>query len=217
MLVTLTLDDLREWPASLRLLLSGKRPAAEEHPLSGLNGGDHPSSGHGRQWAIRLDRPIVIQIEPQVMHFLDPSHEGRAPDPATPAIEIRIAEQSDAPIAGLLPPTRGALPAGDAPGTADAAGQPGAESPDAKGPVLWRATGSRSAPANLDSLVKGQRLLELLFEEESRPSMQWLRAQVHAKAIPYIKRGRLFFFRPRTVIEWFSQRECRPAMMRAPT
>lgn len=52
-------------------------------------------------------------------------------------------------------------------------------------------TESKANPANLDLLVKGPQLLEMLFAQESRPSMQWLRAQVKAKSIPYLKRIRL--------------------------
>lgn len=69
-------------------------------------------------------------------------------------------------------------------------------------------------PPNLELLVKGPQLLEMLFAQDSRPSMQWLRAQVKAKSIPYLKRGRLLFFRPRTVLEFFAQREVKPAIMR---
>lgn len=73
---------------------------------------------------------------------------------------------------------------------------------------------SNANQANLELLVKGPQLLEMLFTPESRPSMQWLRAQVKAKSIPYLKRGRLVFFRPRTVLDFFAQREVRPTSMR---
>jgi hypothetical protein len=42
-------------------------------------------------------------------------------------------------------------------------------------------------------------LLEELFDEGSRPSLRWLRDQQKARAIPYIKCGRLVFFDPEAV------------------
>ena len=62
-------------------------------------------------------------------------------------------------------------------------------------------------PFDPDRLVTGPRLLEILFEPESRPSMQWLRKQVHQRSIPYVRRGGKWWFRPRHVDEWFRQRE----------
>ena len=75
---------------------------------------------------------------------------------------------------------------------------------------------SKPKPLNMDLLVKGPQLLKIVFAEESRPSMQWLRAQVKARSIPYFKRGRLLFFRPRTVFEFFAQKEVRPSSMKLP-
>jgi hypothetical protein len=43
-------------------------------------------------------------------------------------------------------------------------------------------------------LVSAEKLLELLFEPECRPSIRWLREQTRAKAIPYIRIGHLIFF-----------------------
>jgi hypothetical protein len=39
-------------------------------------------------------------------------------------------------------------------------------------------------------------LLELLFDEASRPSLRWLRDQQKARALPFAKIGRLCFFDP---------------------
>ena len=39
------------------------------------------------------------------------------------------------------------------------------------------------------------RLLEILFEEESRPSMRWLRAMTAARKIPFTKLGGKVLFR----------------------
>jgi hypothetical protein len=44
--------------------------------------------------------------------------------------------------------------------------------------------------------VDGPKLLELLFDEASRPSLRWLRDQQKARALPFAKIGRLCFFDP---------------------
>jgi hypothetical protein len=66
----------------------------------------------------------------------------------------------------------------------------------------------------LEQWVSGERLLEILWDDKSRPSLQWLRKETKRRMIPFTRRGRLIFYRPRSVIEWFNQRECRPASMR---
>jgi hypothetical protein len=43
-------------------------------------------------------------------------------------------------------------------------------------------------------LVNGQRLLEELFDEDSRPSLRTLRNWTAAKAIPFVRLGHLVFF-----------------------
>jgi hypothetical protein len=50
-------------------------------------------------------------------------------------------------------------------------------------------------------LVSGKQLLELLFEEASRPSLRWLRMQQKRRALPYIKIGRLVRYDPLRVRE----------------
>ena len=45
-------------------------------------------------------------------------------------------------------------------------------------------------------LVDASQLLEILFEENSRPCVRWLREQTRARSIPYLKIGRLIFFDP---------------------
>ena len=52
-------------------------------------------------------------------------------------------------------------------------------------------------------LVDGARLLEVLFDESSRPSLRWLREQQARRTIPFVKRGRLIFFDPAQVLESF--------------
>lgn len=71
-----------------------------------------------------------------------------------------------------------------------------------------------TAISEMDQLVNGKRLLEILWDAQSRPSMQWLLKQVKRRMIPFIRRGRLIFFRPRTVLEWYIQKEQRPPSMK---
>jgi hypothetical protein len=68
--------------------------------------------------------------------------------------------------------------------------------------------------SELDRLVSVERLREIIWEEESRPSIQWLRKETKRRMLPHIRRGRLIFYRPRSVIEWYAQRESRPASMK---
>ena len=67
---------------------------------------------------------------------------------------------------------------------------------------------------DLDQLVNGMRLLEILWDARSRPSLQWLRAQTKHRMIPFIRRGRFIFFRPRSVLDWYLQKEQRPPSMK---
>ena len=43
-------------------------------------------------------------------------------------------------------------------------------------------------------LVRAERLLELLFDDESRPSLRWLRQCQASRKIPYVKIGHLVRF-----------------------
>ena len=47
-------------------------------------------------------------------------------------------------------------------------------------------------------LVDGKKLLELLWDEESRPSIQWLRQHTGVD-IPAVRVGRLYFYHPNKV------------------
>ena len=47
-----------------------------------------------------------------------------------------------------------------------------------------------------DKLVDGTRLLTLLWDNDSRPSLRWLREQQARRAIPFIKIGARVWFRP---------------------
>ena len=44
--------------------------------------------------------------------------------------------------------------------------------------------------------VDANKLLELLFDEASRPSLRWIRDQQKARRLPFAKIGRLVFFDP---------------------
>src|SRR2546425_185462 len=74
---------------------------------------------------------------------------------------------------------------------------------------------SASSPlSELDQWVSAERLLEILWDEQSRPSLQWIRKETKRRMLPHLRRGRLIFYRPGSVMEWFSQRECRPTSMK---
>jgi hypothetical protein len=61
---------------------------------------------------------------------------------------------------------------------------------------------SKALPSSTGSrLVNADRLLEILFEPESRPSMRWVRNQQKAKTIPFYKIGHLVYFDPAEVKE----------------
>ena len=47
---------------------------------------------------------------------------------------------------------------------------------------------------NPPQLVRGERLLELLFDDYSRPSLRWLRQMQAQRKVPYVKIGRLVRF-----------------------
>ena len=44
--------------------------------------------------------------------------------------------------------------------------------------------------------VDAPKLLEILFDEASRPSLRWIRDQQKARRLPFAKIGRLVFFDP---------------------
>jgi len=47
--------------------------------------------------------------------------------------------------------------------------------------------------------VDAIKLLEILFDEASRPSLRWVRDQQKARTIPFCKIGRRVFFDPQMV------------------
>jgi hypothetical protein len=82
-------------------------------------------------------------------------------------------------------------------------------------PLATQQQASSASPiSELDQLVDGRRLLFILFPDgHSRPSIKWLRHQVHSRQIPYIKRGRKVWYTPRTVKAWFDLKEVKPLRM----
>ena len=58
-----------------------------------------------------------------------------------------------------------------------------------------------------NQLVSGKKLLELLFDEESRPTVRWLHNQQKARTIPYVKIGALVFFNPDQVRKTLESRQ----------
>ena len=51
----------------------------------------------------------------------------------------------------------------------------------------------------LNRLVNGPGLLQILFDDNCRPTMRWLNSQKAAKVIPHVKIGRLVFYDPPAV------------------
>jgi hypothetical protein len=80
--------------------------------------------------------------------------------------------------------------------------------------VSMPTTPTPSPLSEMDQWVSAKRLLEILWDEQSRPSLQWIRKETKRRMLPHIRRGRLIFYRPRSVMEWFNQRECRPNSMK---
>lgn len=68
--------------------------------------------------------------------------------------------------------------------------------------------------SELEQWVSAERLLEIVWDEQSRPSLQWIRKETKRRMLPHLRRGRLIFYRPSSVLEWFRQRESRPNSMR---
>lgn len=46
----------------------------------------------------------------------------------------------------------------------------------------------------MSQLVNAKKLLEILFDDKSRPSINWVRDQTQARAIPCIRIGHLVFY-----------------------
>ncbi len=62
--------------------------------------------------------------------------------------------------------------------------------------ALERTAGDENGVYAPAKLVNGPTLLVLLFDENSRPSLRWLRTMTKSKAIPFVRLGHLVFFYP---------------------
>ena len=61
---------------------------------------------------------------------------------------------------------------------------------------------SKTENSNLNSqYVDAEKLLEILFHSECRPTVRWLRIRQERRDIPFVKIGRLVFFNPAQVKE----------------
>ena len=56
-----------------------------------------------------------------------------------------------------------------------------------------------SEQKTLPQYVDAQKLLEIIFDVNCRPSLRWLREQQALRKLPFIKIGRLVFFDPTAV------------------
>jgi len=54
-------------------------------------------------------------------------------------------------------------------------------------------------------LVDAEKLLELLFPSDCRPTLRWLRERQKKREIPYVKLGRLVYFNPAQVQDALAQ------------
>ena len=59
----------------------------------------------------------------------------------------------------------------------------------------------------MDQMVSAERLLELLWEESSRPALRWLRTQQKRRAVPFTRIGRRVWFTPSQVLANFQNRK----------
>jgi hypothetical protein len=59
---------------------------------------------------------------------------------------------------------------------------------------VTKTVAQNNQPTEGPQLVRAERLLELLFEKDSRPSLRWLRHMQSQRKIPYIKLGHLVRF-----------------------
>lgn len=66
--------------------------------------------------------------------------------------------------------------------------------------------GISAGKADTTKLVDATRLLEILWDEKSRPSLRWLRERQAERAIPYVKVGSLVWFDPDEVRQCLKER-----------
>ena len=68
----------------------------------------------------------------------------------------------------------------------------------------------------ITKLVSGAKLLELLWEDSSRPTMRWLRSQTKRRAIPFARSAGRVWFDPSEVKASLSRVEIRRGRPRKP-
>ena len=59
--------------------------------------------------------------------------------------------------------------------------------------------------AEMDHFVDGPRLLEILWEEASRPSLRWLRSQQKRRSKPFSRVGHRVWFIPNQVLKHMAE------------
>ena len=92
--------------------------------------------------------------------------------------------------------------------------QPPVQSGPGENPDKSAAPFAGQSLSELDQLVTIERLREIVWESASRPSVQWLRKETKRRMIPHVRRGRLIYYIPRSVLAWYAQKESRPASMK---
>jgi hypothetical protein len=73
------------------------------------------------------------------------------------------------------------------------------EVPEEKRPIPVADGRFQPKPGDQERLVDAKSLLRLLWDDDSRPSLRWLREQQARRAIPYVKIGARVWFRPSEV------------------
>jgi hypothetical protein len=66
-------------------------------------------------------------------------------------------------------------------------------------PITGTAETEKDTSNQNQHLVNGDKLLEIIFHEDCRPTVRWLRNQQKLRRIPFVKIGHLVFFSPAQV------------------
>ncbi len=87
----------------------------------------------------------------------------------------------------------------------------GPEANSAQGPTPDSPGLARPADqtCELDRFVSGPRLLEILWDPVSRPSLRWLRTQTKKRAVPFARSAGRVWFVPRQVRDALTRLEVR--------
>jgi hypothetical protein len=66
----------------------------------------------------------------------------------------------------------------------------------------------KASEMTIGNLVNAEGLLKELFpDQNSRPSLRWLRTQQKSRAVPFVKLGRLVMFDPAQVREAWARKK----------